>query len=350
MKPRLLLFAALPFACTQAFVEPPLTIAGLARRGTAEAAVCNAHGFVPERGWLVEITGTGFFVDPGELDGPVANKAPAVVLEGPERYALPDASVGVATLEKLVFEAPTSDSVPAHTLMPGVYDVVVTTGSGRTARAARALIVVAPPLIDSVEVIDTGTAVPIAGACLAGLHRFRLHGRNLAPSAAAPMTLATAPAQLFTPIDDSTAELETTFRPSASLIYLPSALQRAGCSASTEFANSYQSDFPYAAPAGQIWTLYWQQTPPLIVSETIGGHVQFNPLQEVVHRSDGTADYRVPVCATGQAPPACVPSLVSGGKYLLDYVAPDRTQPYLPCIARSVHIAGPAHAFGGGPF
>lgn len=319
------LFLALPLSCAQPFAEPTPAIRAIARAGTSESAVCSAQGWKKDRGWIVELSGAGFFIDPGELTDTAPGDKPSVVLEGPERYVLPAAAVGLFDGNLLRFEVPTSDSIPARALAPGVYDVLVTNSGGHTIRVPAGLTLVSAPVIESVELLDTGVPVPAAQPCANELHRFRFHGRNLSGTAAAPL-LPGSDVQSFTVVSDQILEAETSFAEMnrGAEIYKAPEFLRAGCKATPPASSSFpygQNDYPeprVAAGAQAIWTIrYTGAEVPRLVSEGPDGHLRFTPLELVAHRPDDSADYRVPICAAGATPPACVPPLVAGANYRL---------------------------------
>ncbi|XXF76912.1 hypothetical protein P2318_28235 [Myxococcaceae bacterium GXIMD 01537] len=151
---RLPISAALLFlvACSRTTEgpTPQVTVATQPRqRALHPARVCNAQG--GERGWRIELSGSGFAPMPVDVltDSPGVGM-PAVTLKGPKVFTLPRQSVFFSSGELLLLDVPTRDSTPAEELPPGSYAVEVKNPTGGTGELANALLVVPPPTLTSV--------------------------------------------------------------------------------------------------------------------------------------------------------------------------------------------------------
>ncbi|MBE4751609.1 hypothetical protein G4177_25890 [Corallococcus sp. ZKHCc1 1396] len=139
-------------ACSEATEGPTPKLEGLINpleRLVTPARVCNAGG--GERGWRLELLGTGFNPLPRDaLTDTPAVELPLVTLSGPSDYTLPADHLFFARAELLRMDLPTRDSAPSSQFVPGAYTVAVTNPLGGTSELEDGLRVVPPPTLTNI--------------------------------------------------------------------------------------------------------------------------------------------------------------------------------------------------------
>jgi hypothetical protein len=160
MRPPLLLALGIA-ACGQQIEGPAPTLSAAVNEllpGRQPATVCNAQGDA-ERGWLVDLIGTGFSPLPlNTIAGAQGLSMPTVTLSGPEELVLPEQRVLFADPSRLPLAMPTRHTAAPRQLAPGNYSIAVQNPNGRATSLASALTVVPPPAIASVNVPAGGTS------------------------------------------------------------------------------------------------------------------------------------------------------------------------------------------------